>query len=133
MLSVVDGKINMSVGAVDDRLTELEQTANGISIRVTNLEDVDKEVDHVTTTTGYTFNSDGLNIYKVGEEMRNLLDNTGMYVTRSDGEVLTANNEGVSAINLSARQYLIIGANSRLEDYSNGTDSKRTACFYIGG
>lgn len=133
LLSVVDGKINMSVGAVDDRLTELEQTANGISIRVTNLEDVDKEVDHVTTTTGYTFNSDGLNIYKVGEEMRNLLDNTGMYVTRSDEEVLTANNEGVSAINLSARQYLIIGANSRLEDYSNGTDSKRTACFYIGG
>lgn len=133
LLSVVDGKINMSVGAVDDRLTELEQTANGISIRVTNLEDIDKEVDHVTTTTGYTFNSDGLNIYKVGEEMRNLLDNTGMYVTRSDEEVLTANNEGVSAINLSARQYLIIGANSRLEDYSNGTDSKRTACFYIGG
>ena len=133
LLSVVDGKINMSVGAVDDRLTELEQTANGISIRVTNLEDIDKEVDHVTTTTGYTFNSDGLNIYKVGEEMRNLLDNTGMYVARSDEEVLTANNEGVSAINLSARQYLIIGANSRLEDYSNGTDSNRTACFYIGG
>jgi len=133
LLSVVDGKIEMSVGAVDDRLTTLEETANGINIRVTSLEDGDREVDHVTTTTGYTFNSDGLNIYKVGEEMRNLLDNTGMYVTRSNDEVLTANNEGVRAINLSARQYLIIGANSRFEDYSNGTDSKRTACFYIGG
>ena len=64
--------------------------------------------------------------------MKNLLDNTGMYVTRSDEEVLTANNEGVTAINLSAKQYLIIGNNSRFEDYSNGVDTKRTACFYIG-
>ena len=91
-----------------------------------------EDVDQVTTRTGYTFNADGLTIYKSGEEIKNLLDNTGMYVTRSGTEILTANNEGVSAINLTARQYLIVGANSRLEDYSNGTDSNRTACFYIG-
>lgn len=55
-----------------------------------------------------------------------------MYVTRSEEEILTANNEGVNAINLTARQYLIIGKNSRIEDYTNGTDGNRTACFYIG-
>ena len=71
-------------------------------------------------------------IYKSGEEIKNIIDNRGMYVYRSDEEILTANNEGVSAINLTARQYLIVGSNSRFEDYSNGTDTKRTACFYIG-
>ena len=86
-------------------------------------------IDSVTTSTGYTFDKDGLNIHKDGEEMHNTLDNTGMYVRRSGTDVLTANNEGVNAINLSARQYLIVGSNSRFEDYSGN----RTACFYIGG
>lgn len=133
LLSVVDGRIFMQVKAVDDRVTSLEQDAGGISIRVTSLEQRDTEVDHVTTTTGYTFGANGLNIHKSGEEMTNLLDNTGMYVSRSGENVLAANNEGVNAINLTARQYLIIGTNSRIEDYSNGTDTKRTACFYLGG
>lgn len=133
LLSVVDGRITMQVSEVDGRVTALEQDADNLTIRVTSLEARDNEVDHVTTTTGYTFGADGLNIHKSGEEMTNLLDNTGMYVSRSGENVLVANNEGVNAINLTARQYLIIGTNSRLEDYSNGTDTKRTACFYIGG
>ena len=54
-----------------------------------------------------------------------------MYVTRTDEEILTANNEGVSAINLHSKQFLIIGDNSRFENYDNGDDSSRTACFYI--
>lgn len=91
------------------------------------------DINSVTTSTGYTFNQDGLTISKDGEEMSNKLDNTGMYVTRDDEEILSANNEGVSAMNLTSRQYLIVGSNSRFENYDNGTDSKRTACFYIGG
>lgn len=132
IFTVVDNKITSSVGEVGDRVTALEQTNESLNIRITEIENSDIEVDHVTTTTGYTFDADGLTIYKSGEEIKNLLDNTGMYVTRSDDEILTANNEGVSAINLTARQYMIVGANSRFEDYSNGSDNKRTACFYIG-
>lgn len=79
--------------------------------------------------TGYTFDKSGLNIHKSGEEMYNTLDNTGMYVRRSGTDVLIANNEGVNAINLTARQYLIVGENARFEDYPGN----RTACFYIGG
>ena len=79
--------------------------------------------------TGYTFDKNGLNIHKSGEEMHNTLDNTGMYVRRNGTDVLVANNEGVNAINLTARQYLIIGNNARFENYQ----SNRTACFYIGG
>jgi hypothetical protein len=64
--------------------------------------------------------------------MKNVIDNTGMYVTRSGDEILTANHEGVNAVNLHASTYLIIGADngrSRFEDY--GTN--RTGCFWIGG
>lgn len=91
------------------------------------------EIDSIETSTGYTFDENGMNISKSGEEMKNRLDNTGMFVTRNDEEILTANNDGVSALNLTSRQYLIVGDYSRFENYDNGTDSKRTACFFIGG
>ena len=79
--------------------------------------------------TGYTFDKDGLNIHKDGEEMHNTLNNKGMYVKRGSTEVLVADSDGVNAINLTARQYLIVGKNARFEDYQDN----RTACFYIGG
>lgn len=154
LLSVVDGQIKTYVSDVlygDDnqvqadgtdsiikQISSVEQKADSLNviieeISVTNEDGTHSvEVDHVTTKTGYTFNSDGLTISKSGEEIKNRLDNTGMYVTRSETEILTANNEGVNAINLTARQYLTIGKNSRIEDYTNGTDGNRTACFYIG-
>lgn len=135
LFTAVDGMIKSSMSEVEgdiEKLTEVIQGSDGLIIRIKSLED-NKEIDSVTTSNGYTFNADGLTIYREGEEIKSLLCNTGMYVTRSDEEVLTANNIGVSAINLSARQYLIVGANSRFEDYSAGANSKRTACFYIGG
>lgn len=88
-------------------------------------------VEQVNTTTGYRFDADGLNISKSGEEMTNLLDNTGMYVKRSGENILVANNTGVEATNLHAKTYLIIGSGegrSRIEDYL--TD--RTGVFWIG-
>lgn len=129
LLTVVDGKIASSVGDMNNRLTSIEQTNESIVVNIRELQE--KEIDSITTSTGYTFNADGLTIYRSGEEIKNLLDNTGMYVTRSDDEILTANSDGVNAINLSSRQYLIVGDNSRFENYSNGSDTNRTACFYI--
>lgn len=134
LFTAVDGMIKSSVSKVEGdvhELTEVIQGSDGILIRIQSLEN-HKEIDSVTTSTGYTFNAQGLKIYREGEEIKSLLNNTGMYVTRADEEVLTANNIGVSAINLSARQYLIVGETSRFEDYSDGTGAKRTACFYIG-
>lgn len=90
-------------------------------------------IDSVETSTGYTFDKNGLNIHREGDAMHNTLDNTGMYVRRDGDDVLTANNEGVNAINLKSRQFLIVGSNARFEDYSDGTGSRRTACFYVGG
>ena len=110
--------------------TELIMDSDSVDIRIS---EAIEGIDSVTTSTGYTFDKNGLNIHKDGEEMHNTLDNKGMYVRRNNENVLVADSEGVNAINLTARKYLIVGENARFEDYSNGTDSKRTACFYIGG
>lgn len=151
--SETDRVLNKTILKVDKQAQEItalvsktenvESTVDGLSGTVTHLTEVMIDSDSVdikiskavgdinsiTTTTGYTFNQDGLRINKSGEEMENLLDNTGMYVNRGGDNILTANNEGVDAINLRSRQFLIIGDNSRIENYG----SNRTACFYIGG
>lgn len=113
------------IDGLQEQMSTLQQTADGVSIQVQNI--VDNGVDKVTTKTGYTFNDDGLKITKSGQEIENLLNNTGMYVTRSGETILQANNAGVVATDVTVRNYLIIGTHARLEDY--GLD--RTACFYI--
>lgn len=113
------------ITGLQEQISTIKQTSDGISIQVQNI--LDNGVDKVTTKTGYTFNDDGLRITKPGQEIENLLDNTGMYVTRSGETILQANNAGVVATDVTVRNYLIIGTHARFEDY----DSTRTACFYI--
>lgn len=86
-------------------------------------------VNKVETATGYKFDADGMTVSKSGSEMSTQITEDGMKVFRDSTEVLTANNEGVRATNLRATTYLIIGKNSRIEDYNR----TRTACFWIGG
>lgn len=150
LLTVVDGKIKTFVDdvvyngedSIVKQISAIEQKADGINIIIEQISTQNPDgtysvdVNEVTTRTGYTFNADGLTIYKSGEEIKNLLNHKGMYVTRAEANtetaILTADNNGVDAINLTARQYLIVGSNSRFENYSNGTDEQRTACFYLG-
>lgn len=112
------------------RMTEVMVDSDSVDIKIS---EAVGGINSITTTTGHTFDKDGLHIQKLVngevEGMENLLDNTGMYVKREGEDILVANNEGVDAINLRSRQFLIIGDNSRIENYSYG----RTACFYIGG
>ena len=152
-----DRLLNKTILKVDKQAQEItalvSKTENiagdvdGLSRQITNMVEVMVDSDSVdikisqavegvnsiTTSTGYTFDQDGLHIQKVvdgePEEMENILDNTGMYVKRDGDAILSANNEGVDAINLKSRQFLIIGDNSRIENYGND----RTACFFIGG
>lgn len=90
-------------------------------------------VNNVTTTTGFTFNEEGLTVSKSGSEMTTRIDEDGMAVFRDNIEVLTADNQGVIAYNLHSKTYLIIGENSRFEDYTNTNGEARTGCFWIGG
>jgi hypothetical protein len=132
----VKKELGESIGAVNEDVSELSSEvklkldANAVDIAIK--EEMQKGVDRVETKTGYRFDADGLTISKTGEEMANVIDNTGMYVKRGGEDILTANNKGVDAVNLHAKTYLIVGSGdgrSRFEDY--GID--RTGCFWVGG
>lgn len=136
LLTVVDGRIAASVNTVKDdvnTLTEAIIGEGGLSVRISTLENT--EVTEITTTTGFTFNAEGLTIHESGKDIENKLNNEGMQVLRVSGNestpILTANTDGVDALNLHSRQFLIIGDNSRFENFNNGTEANRTACFHI--
>lgn len=141
VFEVVDDKITASVGDINGRLSTVEQTSGGLNIAVEklekDLENSKSSVKSVRTEMGYTFDDTGLTIYADSSDIHNLVNHKGIYVSRivgnSSDDVLTADNTGVNALNLTARQYLIVGGNSRLEDYNDGAGKQRTACFYIGG
>lgn len=90
--------------------------------------ELSKGVDKVTTSTGFTFNEAGLTINKSDSEISTNIDEDGMSIYKNNEEVLTADNTGVTQINATIKQYLIVGKNSRFEDYG----SDRTGCFWIG-
>ena len=133
--ATIENEVNEQIDGVN---AEIETIKKDVSFKL-NADEVaiavKKEVSTgITLETGYTFDSDGMHINKYGDEMDNLLDNTGMYVKRGAEEVLTANKDGVNATDLHAKTYLIIGeeeGDSRFERYyENG--KKRTGCFWVG-
>lgn len=109
--------------------TTLQQTEEKLHLQVQTL--IGEGTQKVKTGTGYTFDQEGLKIAKAGQEMENLLDNTGMYVRRSGQMILQANSQGVEAADVTVRNYLVMGDHARFEDYSDGLDTRRTACFYL--
>lgn len=136
LFTVVDGKIQASVNGVKDDVATLSEAIlgdDGLVVRITTLENTG--VSEVTTTTGFTFNDEGLTIYESGKDIENRLNSEGMQVSRISGidrvPILTADTDGVDALNLRSRQFLIIGDNCRFENYDNGIESNRTACFHI--
>ena len=136
--SVQDTVIDMQNGINQQNESNAEQfetltkkvdatmTSEQVQIKIS--EALENGVDRVTTTTGFTFNDEGLTISKSDSEISTNIDEDGMSIMKGSEEVLTADNTGVNAINLTAHQYLIIGNNSRFEDYG----SNRTGCFWIG-
>ena len=113
--------LSTSVGA---QITD-EQIAFQVNTALSN------GVDSVSTTTGYTFNNEGLTISKTGSEMTTQITEDGMTVYRGSEGVLVADNEGVYAEDLRATTYLIIGERSRFENFERD-GSTRTGCFWIG-
>ncbi len=107
---------------------KVEATMTSTDVQLAISTELAKGTDKVTTSTGFTFNDKGLTISKSDSEMRTNIDEDGMSIFKGSEEVLTANNIGVDAKNLHATTYLIIGTNSRFEDYG----SDRTGCFWIG-
>lgn len=138
MLEVKTSIEGLSVTATSQReeletlktdITTVKQDADGVEIRVKSIED--NGATKVTTEMGYTFSDDGLHIQRAGEEIENTLDHTGMYVERGNDVMLQANADGVVATDVTVRNYLVVGTHARFEDYIRGTDTKRTACYWI--
>ena len=108
------------------QLTTLEQTAQGLKLSVESLQT--DGASKLKTAMGYTFDDRGLRIARSGEAMENLLDNTGMQVTRGGQPILRADHKGVEAVDVTVRNYLVVGDHARFEDYTGN----RTACFWVG-
>ena len=85
--------------------------------------------EKVTTSTGFTFDSNGLKITKTDSEINTTITEDGMRVYRQDENVLVADNQGVKAEDLYATTFLIISGRSRLENFGDN----RSGCFWIGG
>lgn len=121
--------LNGDIEKVNKRV-DLAITDEQVQIKIDKA--MEKGTTAVTTSTGFTFNQDGLTVAKSGSEMTTTISEDGMTVYRDNIEVLTADNTGVKARNLHAETYLIIGNNSRFEDYTNTSGQQRTGCFWIG-
>ena len=107
-------------------ISSLTQTAQDLTVQIETVRD--NGAEKVRTSRGYVFDDTGLHISHSDSDMENLLDHSGMCVRRGGQVLLSADNRGVEAVDVTVGNYLIIGDNSRLEDYGTG----RTACFYRG-
>lgn len=133
----VQTDLDESTDKLENKISSLQQQVNAqiteeaVDIRIE--EKLQNGVNKVETSTGFKFDKDGLNISKSNSPTNTQITENGMTVnnTESKKAVLTANKDGVDAVNLRAKTYLVIGKDkgrSRFEDY--GTD--RTGCFWIG-
>ena len=121
----INDSLGERIDAVEKK-AELSVTPEQVQIAISN--EMAKGANKVTTSTGFTFDDKGLTINKSDSEMSTNIDEDGMSIYKNNEEVLTADNTGVTQINATIKQYLIVGKNSRFEDYG----SDRTGCFWIG-
>lgn len=122
-------KQDETISGTQKKIATLEQNAESVQISIQAIQS--EGVSQVQTDTGYTFGADGLHIGRSDTDMENVLDESGMVVKRAGDVVLQANDDGVTAVDVTVRNYLIMGQHARFEDYQNDKDSQRTACFWI--
>ena len=131
-VSSLETNITERLNGIDTNYDELAQevstkvTASDITVAIE--EERRKGAEKVTTSTGFTFDSNGLTITKSDSAISTNIDEDGLSVYRYNEEVLTADNGGVKAKNLHATTYLIVGKNTYFADY--GTN--RAGCFWTG-
>lgn len=127
-----ENRINNSINNLNDNMnilaSEVEAKMSADEMTIAIKKELSNGVSAVTTTTGFTFNEEGLRVSKSGSEMESLLDEDGLKVYRDNTEMLRADNTGCYAENLHSRTYLIIGGNSRMETF----EGNRTGIFWIG-
>lgn len=118
-------------GELTELTNRVSATVTPEQMQITIERALDNGVSKVETATGFTFDDTGLTVSKDDSELSTIITEDGMRVERSGEEMLRADNQGVKARNLHATTYLIIGENSRFEDYEKDGEA-RTGCFWIG-
>ena len=129
MVSSTSETLDTINGELEEISKKVSTTVSKDEVEILFEEKISNGVGSVETSTGFTFNDEGLTVSKSDSDISTTITEDGMKVQKGSDDVLTANNEGVKAIDLHATTFLIVGNNSRFEDY-NGS---RTACFWIGG
>ena len=132
--SLEESMVNTTNGLANDiskvqEQVNLAMTSSDVKLEIQK--EMSKGASKVSTSTGFTFDQNGLNISKTDSEMKTQITEDGMKIYKNSEVMLTANNQGVDAKNLHATTYLIIGNNSRMEDFTED-GNKRTAVFWIG-
>lgn len=124
-----------SIETLSNNLTTLTESVNlkmdsdSVDIAITSA--IENGVKKVTTEKGFRFDEEGLTISTDTSEMSTNIDENGMEVKRGSDTQLKADGDGVTAYDLHAKTYLIVGENSRFEDY-NKNGKKQTGCFWVG-
>lgn len=127
-------------------IVETKQTAQNFQIQIDRINN--EGVDKVRTSIGYTFDDEGMKINKENAETGTVVDEAGFKVTDKTGSqntnLLYAGyvKEGdtnypdyigqtiVATANMIVKNYLVVGANTRFEDYVNPTlGGKGTGAF----
>ena len=119
------------------------QSATEYKIEATKTEIIENGVKKLDTTTGYTFDVDGLKINKENAKTTSKLNEVGLDIIDATGasqeSLLFAGYDKeteetiVRSKNMTVEKYLVIGKNSRMEDFVDEEDRVGTGMFWIGG
>ena len=125
-------QVQESVDGVESRMTSIEQTSESISLKVSEI--VETGVDKVTTGFGLTIDESAVVIARDGAETENRMDETGIYVVRSDGTVvMQAAKDGVITQNLNVRGYLDVFGMLRQQAWTDEFGRPCVATLWTGG
>lgn len=135
------GLISAHVSSVDDKVNEtvttLESQQAKIEIMSTYIDPVTGQVTEVTTTNGFTFNNQGLNIYTSETSYNTLINTVGTYYRDGDTDIVKTTKDGSVLKNLSIigqHKYSYNGSDYDFIDERIETDNGEFAyaTFYNG-
>lgn len=124
-----ENQTNNKVGELTNKVNAT-LTSTDVKLEINNYMKEQGEQNSITTSTGFTFDKDGLRVSKTDSDISTQITENGMRVNINNSPVLTANHEGVEAKNLKATTYLIIGDQTRIEH--TGYSIPKTCIYWIG-
>lgn len=137
-LKITTDSITQEVQHLDDSFEGLSQSVSqtlsseNLSILVKNQMLVEGGANRVVTTTGFTFDHNGLTVAQTGAPTKTNVNVNGMIIYGSHGdELLTVKDKGVTAKNLTATNYIIIKDYSRFQAFQEANGRPRVGCFWM--